>query len=152
MESIWQLAGMTAAVGMGVVFVALFLLAMYMHYFKILTARIEGRTATPAPHETAGAPSLQPLPEKAAEPPEIAQEARVAAAVAVGLHLQGVRTGPAGEVAAAIAAALATHRARVTAARERAARAPSSWQLAGRMESMHGRLKRHERPITRLGP
>ena len=42
-QSILQTAGTTAAIGMGVVFAALFLLSVYMHYFKIFIARLEGR-------------------------------------------------------------------------------------------------------------
>jgi len=147
--SIWTFAGMTAAVGMGVVFVALFLLSMYMHYFKVLTAKLEGRARPPAAaaaKRPAQAPSLNPIP---AAPVAGAEGARVAAAVAMGLHLEGLRGAPGDEVAAAIAAALALHRRRSTAPAEALPRPASGWKLSGRMEAMSSRARRHERPAGR---
>jgi len=140
--SIWAFAGMTAAVGMGVVFVALFLLSMYMHYFKILTARFEGRAQSPEPaavKKVAQPPSLQPV---AAPGKGGAEGPRLAAAVAVGLHLKGVRGTPGAEVAAAIAAALALYWGRGEPAAEAPVQPASGWKLSGRMEAMSSRMGR----------
>ncbi len=148
--SIWTFAGMTAAVGMGVVFVALFLLSLYMHYFKVLTSRLEGRAKQPAPaaaKRPAQPPSLKPAP---AGGKDRADGGGLAAAVAVGLHLRGLRGGdPGGEVAAAIAAALAFHQGRTAQAAEAPPRPASGWKLSGRMEAMSSRSRRHERPAGR---
>ena len=145
--SIWTFAGLTAAVGMGVVFVALFLLSTYMHYFKILIARFEGgrRIAAAPPKASARAPAVKP----AAASPTPARDdgGAVAAAIAVGLQLAGLRVAPSGEVAAAIAFALAAHRERSGAAAATRAVPTPGWRLAGRMEAMSGRARRHERPL-----
>jgi len=144
--SIWTFAGLTAAVGMGVVFVALFLLSLYMHYFKILIARFEGgrgRTAAP-PKAVAPTSAVKPASTGAAVRDD---RGAVAAAVAVGLHLAGVRGAPPGEVAAAIAFALAAHRARSAGAAATRAVPTPGWRLAGRMDAMSGRARRHERPL-----
>ncbi len=145
--SIWTFAGLTAAVGMSVVFVALFLLSMYMHYFKVLIARFEGgrRTAAARPTAAARTPAVKPAPIAGA----VGRDDRgaVAAAVALGLHLAGVRGAPSGEVAAAIAIALATHRERLGGAAATRAVATPGWRLAGRMDAMSGRARRHERPL-----
>ena len=145
--SIWTFAGLTAAVGMGVVFAALFLLSTYMHFFKIIIARIEGRgkpAPAPTPKSTAS-PVVTPVPGA----PAATEGARIAAAVAVGLHLRGMRGAGGDEVAAAIATALALHRGRSAATEAAAARPASGWKLAGRMEAMTSRAKRHERPVGR---
>jgi len=147
--SIWTFAGLTAAVGMGVVFAALFLLSTYMHFFKGVIARIEGRgkpAPAPTPKSTAN-PVVTPVPGAAA--PAATEGTRIAAAVAVGLHLRGVRGAGGDEVAAAIATALTLHRGRSAATEAAAARPASGWKLAGRMEAMTSRAKRHERPVGR---
>ncbi len=144
--SIWTFAGLTAAVGMGVVFVALFLLSMYMHYFKVLIARFEGgRKAAPAPPKAA---ARAPAVKSAAAAPTAARDdgGAVAAAIAVGLQLAGLRGAPSGEVAAAIAFALAAHRERSAGAAATRAGPTPGWRLAGRMDAMSGRARRHERP------
>ena len=144
MQDLWRFAIQTALLGMGVVFVALFLLSVYMHFFKELTGRIEGRRR--------GGPARRPAPEvQPAPPPDVPPggeegDAPVAAAVAVALALEG-RTGvPAPEVAAAVATALALHRARAVPSPEPVGpcRAPA-WRMAGRLEAMAGRLARQER-------
>lgn len=141
-QSILQMAGTTAAIGMGVVFVALFLLSVYMHYFKVFIAWIERRhhasreakQITPAP-----APELAPAPAPGAD-----EGAQLAAAVAVGLRLEGVGGAPGGSVAAAIAAALALHRSRISAALTPRL-ASGRWPLAGRLEMMGARVRRQQR-------
>lgn len=142
--SIWQLAGLTAALGMGVVFVSLFLLSVYMHYFKLLTARIEGKGQKDTGLSRPKAPA-RPVVAPAPRPSVSEEDGQLAASVAVGLYLDGVRSAPAGDVAAAIATALALHRVRTVP--RRAAAAVSNWRLAGRMEAMASRLKRHDRPL-----
>ncbi len=152
MQDLWRFALQTTALGMGVVFVALFLLSVYMHFFKEFTGRIEGRRRGgrrgPVP-----VPKVEPVPEEGgpqavvrAHPPEAADASPVAAAVAVALALEG-RTGvPAPEVAAAVAAALALHRARIGPSPEPVAPCrPPAWRMAGRLEAMAGRLARQER-------
>lgn len=152
MTSIWQLASVTAVVGMGVVFTALFLLSVYMHYFKLLTARIEAKSRAPAPAPPQKTkPVVAPVPES---PPAGAMGeagARVAAAVAVGLHLKGAIPAIRGEVAAAIATALSLHRGRAVRLGGVQPRSASAWRLAGRMEAMGGRLRRQERPLSPRG-
>jgi len=147
---IWTFAGLTAAVGMGVVFSALFLLSMYMHYFKSLISRVEGRHKPPptAPSKPAKPPSVKPIPEPAR--PAGAPEAEVAAAVAVGLHLAGMRGAPAdSSVAAAIAVALELYRGQSTQPFGPTPHASAGWKLAGRLEAMTSRLKRHDRSPSR---
>ena len=144
-QSILQMAGTTAVIGMGVVFVALFLLSVYMHYFKIFIARVEGRhkasQAKAQPSKPAPAPQLAPAPSAAAAP---AEDAQVAAAIAVGLRLQGAGGAPAGAVAAAIATALSLHRGRLRAALA-PRRGSAQWQMAGRLDMMGARVRRQER-------
>lgn len=149
MSSIWQLAGMTAAVGMGVVFVALFLLSLYMHYFKLLTARLEKAKRAPPPAAPKRAkPVVAPVPDAAPTAPVAsAGDAPVAAAVAVGLYLRGVLPTAREEVAAAIAAALALRRRRLAASGPSVPRSPANWRLAGRLDAMHGRRRGQERPL-----
>ncbi len=141
--SIMQLAGMTAALGMGVVFVSLFLLSVYMHYFKILTARIEGKSAK-APAVPTPKTSAKVVVSPAPGSPAMGASGGLAAAVAVGLYLDGARSAAPDDVAAAIATALALHRQR--AVPHVAASVVSDWRLAGRMEAMASRLRRHDRP------
>ncbi len=145
--SIWTFAGVTAAVGMGVVFAALFLLSLYMHYFKILIARFESgrRVAAAPPTPAARSPAVKPGADAGAAAAD--DGGAVAAAVAVGLHLAGARGAPSGEVAAAIAFALASNRDRSAAAAAAYGRPPPGWRLAGRMDAMSGRARRHERPL-----
>jgi len=144
---VWTFAAQTTMVGMGVVFVALFLLSVYMHFFKELTARIEGRSRKPekTPGPSAPAPRVAPVPDEAPAPGDD-EGARTAAAVAVALALKGVAAGPPAEVAAAIAAALALHRSSVAPSAPPAGPAAvRSWGLAGRLEAMAGRTARQER-------
>jgi Na+-transporting methylmalonyl-CoA/oxaloacetate decarboxylase gamma subunit len=147
-QSVLQLAGTTAAIGMGVVFAALFLLSLYMHYFKIFIGRIEAGHSSGQlkAQKAAAALKLDPVPVTA----ELVDDpaAQVAAAVAVGLRLRGLGGAPGGapggDVAAAIAAALAMHRAH-TRAPSRASPAGAPWQMAGRLEMMGARVRRQER-------
>ncbi len=148
MTEVWTFAAQTTMVGMGVVFVALFLLSVYMHFFKDLTARIEGRGRKPekAPEPSAPAPRVGPVPAEAAPAAGDDEGARTAAAVAVALALEGVTAGPPAEVAAAIAAALALHRSSAAPPAPPAGPAAiRSWGLAGRLEAMAGRTARQER-------
>lgn len=142
--SIPAFAGLTAAVGMGVVFVALFAISLYMHYFKLVTARLENATRGRAPPAAKpprrAAPSL--TPGVAARPTE-EDASPIAAAVAMALHLRGVRGAPREEVAAAVGVALAMHRGRSVPA---VADSASGWRLAGRMEALGSRATRYERP------
>ncbi|MDF1554984.1 MAG: OadG family protein [Deferrisomatales bacterium] len=144
-QSVWMLASTTAAIGMGVVFVALFLLSVYMHYFKVFIARVEARHALSQPaakkRVAPAAPRLDPVPGAA---PAEEDGARVAAAIAVGLRLHGAGGAPSGEVAAAIATALTLQRARVCAALP-SVRSAAPWQMAGRLEMMAARVRRQER-------
>jgi Na+-transporting methylmalonyl-CoA/oxaloacetate decarboxylase gamma subunit len=144
-QSIAMMAGTTAAIGMGVVFASLFLLSVYMHYFKIFIARVEARhkASQPAAQKSAppAAPQLTPAPGGA---PTAHAAAPVAAAIAVGLRLHGVGGAPSGEVAAAIATALSLQRGRARAALQpRPGAAP--WQMSGRLEMMGARVRRQER-------
>jgi Na+-transporting methylmalonyl-CoA/oxaloacetate decarboxylase gamma subunit len=132
---------------MGVVFAALFLLSTYMRVFKSITSRLESRgSAAPVPKPVAR-PAVKPVP--AAGPPVERGDGQVAAAVAMGLHLAGVRLLAGGEVAAAIAAALVLHRGTRPQDEGTAPLPASGWKLAGRMEAMAARNKRHERPLGR---
>ena len=97
--SIGQLAAVTAALGMGVVFVALFILSMYMHYFKLLTSRIEGPKRAPGPRKAPPGPKIEAAP-RAPGPHPADPVAPVAAAVAVGFHLEGHPGAPSESVAA----------------------------------------------------
>lgn len=149
--SIWTFAGLTAAVGMGVVFTALFVLSTYMHLFKSVIARVEIRRAekVPAPPPKAKTrPAVKPVPTDGS-PVVPTEDARVAAAIAVGLSLAGAGGGPGGDVAAAIAVAMTLHWGRSTQLEGTSVRPTSGWKLAGRMEAMTSRLKRHERPLRR---
>ncbi len=146
-DAVWQMVVQTTVVGMGVVFVALFLLSVYMHYFKILIARMEGR------HRAVGAPKAKASspPPKVAPAPKPADEdpgAQIAACVGVALALEGVRGAPEPRVAAAIATALALHGAGGGAGPwggpQRGGGA-SPWRMAGRLEAMGGRVARQER-------
>jgi len=147
--SIWTFAGLTAAVGMGVVFAALFLLSTYMHFFKSVIARLESRGAA------APTPAAKPKTRAQVKPVPVApsaasnEDAQVAAAVAVGLHLAGARVGAGGDVVAAVAVAMALHRGAATPPEIASVRPASGWKLAGRMEAMTSRVKRHERPLGR---
>jgi len=135
---------------MGVVFTALFLLSAYMHYFKSVIARLESRgAAAPAPTPKPKArPEVKPIPVAPSAVPT--EGARVAAAVAVGLHLAGVRAVPGGDLAAAVAVAMALHRGVAAPLPDAVSVRPASgWKLAGRMEAMTSRVKRHERPLGR---
>jgi len=147
-QTILQMAGTTAAVGMGVVFCALLLLSVYMHYFKVFVARVEARhragAAAPGKRPLAAAPKLTPAPAPSVAADAAATGARIAAAIAVGLRLHTAGGAPRGEVVAAIAAALAMHRERLRGQRS-AARAGNPWQMAGRLESMGARVRRQER-------
>ena len=147
--SIWTFAGLTAAVGMGVVFFALFLLSTYMHFFKGIIARIEsrGKAVTAPTLKPTARPAVTPAP--AVAPPVGTEDARVAAAVAVGLHLASMRRAASGEVAAAIAVALSLHGDGGAQGEVRFPRPASGWKLAGRLEAMTSRAKRHERPVGR---
>jgi Na+-transporting methylmalonyl-CoA/oxaloacetate decarboxylase gamma subunit len=145
-QTILQMAGTTAAVGMGVVFAALFFLSMYMHYFKLFIGHLEGRhhasreakkSATPA------APKLAPAPAGASAA-DADPGAELAAAVAVGLRLHGVGGVPGTDVVAAIAAALTLHRAKLRSALQPRP-AAGQWQMSGRMEMMGARVRRQER-------
>ena len=145
-QSIAMMAGTTAAIGMGVVFASLFLLSVYMHYFKIFIARIEARNkaSQPAPQQrtaAAAAPQLDPAPVAT---PTADAGAPVAAAIAVGLRLHGVGGAPSGEIAAAIATALSLQRGRARAALQPRPGA-ASWQMSGRLEMMGARVRRQER-------
>ena len=149
-QTILQMAGTTAAVGMGVVFAALFFLSVYMHYFKLFIGHLEGRhhasreakkSATPA------APKLAPAPAGASAADDATDAdpgAELAAAVAVGLRLHGVGGVPGTDVVAAIAAALALHRAKLRSALQPRP-AAGQWQMSGRMEMMGARVRRQER-------
>ncbi len=156
-EHLWQFAGMTTAVGMGVVFVALFLLSVYMHLFKDLTARIEGRDdrARPKPAAPKPAPAVEPKPE---EGPGSDDDARTAAAAAVALHLDGASGAPSPETAVAIGVALALDQGRAAAIATalalhrgaagsvpRPAQAGTAWGTAGRLAAMAARVARQER-------
>ena len=144
-QSVLQFAGTTAAIGMGVVFTSLFLLSVYMHYFKLFIARVEARhtLSQPAAKKSGApaAPRLSPVPGAASAAEE---GARVAAAIAVGLRLHGAGGAPSGEVAAAIATALTVQRGRVRAALQ-SVRGAAPWQMAGRLEMMGARVRRQER-------
>ncbi len=144
MQDLWRFAVQTTLLGMGVVFVALFLLSVYMHVFKEFTGRIEGRRRTRPARRPA--PEVQPAPPPEAPPPETDEGAPVAAAVAVALVLAGRGGAPGPEVAVAVATALALHRSRGVAATGAAVpgRLPA-WRMAGRLEAMAGRLARQER-------
>ncbi|MHB8762778.1 MAG: OadG family protein [Deferrisomatales bacterium] len=142
-ESIWSFAGTTAAVGMGVVFVALFLLSAYMHGFKALIGRLEGREEhKPAPPRAPRGPVVTQLAPRGGD-----AAARLAAAVAVGLHLHGAGGRVAPEVVAAIASALALHRRAGEPAPEAAP--GTSWRLAGRLSAMGARSSQAQRPVRR---
>jgi hypothetical protein len=71
----------------------------------------------------------------------------VAAAIAVGLHLYGLRAASLGEVAAAIATALFVER-NESPALGAGAQEPlfSAWRFAGRMQQMASRVQRQDRP------
>ena len=144
-DAMWQMAGQTTVVGMGVVFVALFLLSVYMHYFKVLIARLEGRRRTPVrpePAAEAEAPEVAPAPQPPAEDPG----GRIAACVGVALALEGVRGAPGPQEAAAIATAVALHRARAAdPVCPSSSKATPPWRLAGRLAAMGGRVARQER-------
>jgi Na+-transporting methylmalonyl-CoA/oxaloacetate decarboxylase gamma subunit len=150
--SVLQDAGMTAVLGMSVVFLALFLLSAYMHYFKILIARIERKkTALDGPVSDQPLKPLNqsPAPVTARDETVHDEGSRLAAAVAVGLYLRGVRAAPTDAVAAAIATALTLHERSIPPARETLFGPASSWRLAGRLEAMASRSRSRERPSVR---
>ncbi|GAB4268177.1 MAG: hypothetical protein Kow0092_21840 [Deferrisomatales bacterium] len=130
----WELAAVTTAVGMGVVFVALFLLSVYMHVFQSITGRLEGRRA-PAGKETAAGKA----PGKA----------RSGTAEAVSKGNEPTDLGP---VVAAVTAALSLHRAKARAPSTGHPPAAGGWRWGGRWASMQGRMSRHERPRPGAAP
>jgi sodium pump decarboxylase gamma subunit len=96
-QSMMSMAAQTTAVGMGVVFAALFLLSIYMNIFKRILAHFEDAKRRKAEPETvAGVPAPQ-VGSSTADPEE-----ETVAVIALGLHLDGFRGGVPADVAAAI--------------------------------------------------
>jgi sodium pump decarboxylase gamma subunit len=171
-QDVLSLAGLTTMVGMGVVFTALFLLSIYMYIFKYLVATFEERkrrkaaprkVAQTAAPEVGAAPSGEGVPEE-----EVA-------AIALAMHLEGVKAGvsldevaaiglamhldrmgrPAvpADVAAVIMTALHLHMQAATAANIAAALEPEprqpgteGWKMAGLLESHTMRLQLQGQP------
>ncbi len=169
-QDIGNLAMMTAVVGMGVVFTALFLLSIYMIIFKRIIGNLEKQHAAKKEAKvsaSAAAPSLAPA-LAAADPEEerlaatiglalhlegVHQEvpADVAAVIGLALHLEGAQPNVTADVPADVAAAIMTalhmhiqgcNQAQIEAAMEPTGPAANpSWKMAGWMESHSMRLQ-----------
>ena len=98
-QSVMELAGLTAVVGMGVVFSALVLLSIYMNLFKRIIGKLE------AVHKEKRAVSAASASGASSSPVDIEGE-QIAAATGVGLYLDGVHGGAGDSVAAAIGVGL----------------------------------------------
>jgi len=106
-----------SAIGMGVVFISLFLMTIVLHEFKSVLAFIEKKSApTPGDVPSAG---VSPDPDQPPEPMvDCLDEGALAAAIAVGLHLKG-----------------ALGRPPVVSAGEATGAEASGWRLAGRINA-----------------
>jgi sodium pump decarboxylase gamma subunit len=139
-DSILRLAGMTTMVGMGVVFSALFLLSVYMNVFKRILGKWEAdrkNKAEAVAQKATDAPVVEPVSGST-------EEAQVAAAIGLGLYLDGVRGGVPAEITAAIMTALHIHMNQPVYAAPSVtteAAAVGGWKVAGWMESQAMRLQ-----------
>lgn len=140
--NIFELSSRTAIVGMSVVFVALFLLSTYMHYFKMLVNKLESSKKPAAAQQKQKPPSApQGSAAKTAEPAATTKTSTegelIAALAATGLMLKGVLSGSDAELAAVIGAALHLEETARGGARAlpQPPGAPLNWAMAGRLMS-----------------
>lgn len=102
-----------SAIGMGVVFISLFLMTIVLHEFKSILAFIEKKSAPSSGEAPSAAVSPEPDPTG-----DCIDEGALAAAIAVGLHLKG-----------------ALGRPPVVATGEATGAEASGWRLAGRINA-----------------
>jgi sodium pump decarboxylase gamma subunit len=132
-----NLALTTVVLGLGGVFVALIALAAVVGLIKRFVAPLGERKAQPSAAARPVAGLIPAAPVSRGSRPS--REEEIAAAIAVGLHLDGIRSAPGEEVAAAIAAAFALHQAGASA--PNAAAALSGWSVAGRLDLQGQRFR-----------
>ncbi|RMD85693.1 MAG: hypothetical protein D6815_01325 [Candidatus Dadabacteria bacterium] len=106
-QSTWQFAVQVTLLGMGLVFVALFLLDMFLEGFKRFAARLEGSRG-PSPHKPLRATMASPRQAAAPADDELLPVALAAAAAHLRRKAQAAASAP----------------------------ADSPWRLAGRMQVM----------------
>lgn len=154
--TIFELSSRTAIVGMSVVFVALFLLSAYMHYFKELVNKLESSKKPPSSPQQQKPPAAPPASasataEAGTKAVVVEEGEKLAAVIAAGLALKGVLPVSDAELAAVIGTALYLEekgQGLGLVARETVAAPPLNWAMAGRL--MAHRL-RHQSGMRAFG-